>query len=67
MMFYNQVLCRICELKIGDCQCHPMPCPFCDKEFGFSQDWNIHLIEVHKILGPEVKKAEPEFTARLIP
>ena len=54
MKFYDQVQCRVCESKIKDCRCHPLPCPFCPEEFGFSQDWNIHLINDHHI-GPEVK------------
>lgn len=65
MKFYNQVHCRKCELKILDCRCNPIPCPFCDAEFGFTQDWNIHLIDDHNIINEE-KKDEPEFTARLI-
>jgi len=70
MKFWNQVHCRKCELKIMDCMCQPIPCPFCDEEFGFSQDWNIHLIEFHKIGIDRENNAdgsEPEFTARLIP
>lgn len=71
MKFYNQVLCRRCELKICDCKCQPIPCPFCNEEFGFTQDWNIHLLEEHKILGPEViekkeEESKSECTARLI-
>jgi len=49
MKFWQQVKCRNCALLIESCQCKPIPCPFCDAEFGFTQDWNIHLNKVHKI------------------
>ena len=64
----NQIHCRKCELKILDCRCNPIPCPFCHAEFGFTQDWNIHLIEDHNIINTEIdtRLDEPEFTARLI-
>ena len=55
MRFFDQVFCRRCESKIVDCKCHPSPCPFCDKEFGFTQDWNVHLIEFHKIIERKKK------------
>jgi len=68
IQFWNQVHCRKCELKILDCRCDPMPCPFCHAEFVFTQDWNIHLIEDHNIINLEnAGLEEPEFTARLIP
>lgn len=49
MKFYDQVKCRKCWVLVKDCTCKPTPCPFCDEEFGFIQDWNIHLRNVHKI------------------
>lgn len=53
--FYNQVFCKKCNKLIEDCQCKPIPCPFCDDEFGFGQDWNIHLDEVHGVDMIETK------------
>ena len=45
---YEVIQCRQCSLVLQDCKCHPLPCPFCNEEFGFSQDWNIHLMEKHQ-------------------
>jgi len=39
--------CRICKKQIQYCVCKYNPCPFCEAEFGFVQDWNIHLYENH--------------------
>jgi len=46
--FYERNNCRICKAKVKDCACHPIPCPFCKEEFGFTQDWNIHIQNNHK-------------------
>lgn len=40
--------CPQCKLTVEDCNCHPVPCLFCSEVFGFTQDWNIHLTEVHE-------------------
>lgn len=48
MKLYEVVTCRQCTSFIKDCKCVPIPCPFCDEEYGFSQDWNIHLMNMHK-------------------
>jgi len=54
--FWLQVHCRDCALLIMDCQCAPIPCPFCESQyFMFIQDWNIHLIEKHNIHDSEYK------------
>lgn len=49
MKFYDQVRCRQCFLLIKNCECYPIPCPFCSKLFQFTQDWNVHLIDIHEI------------------
>jgi hypothetical protein len=46
-VFYNVIHCRVCHNTVKECQCSPIPCPFCDMEFGFTQDWNIHLQANH--------------------
>ena len=51
MNFWEQVICRQCEKLTVDCDCNPIPCPFCDREFGFIQDWNVHLYMYHRIIN----------------
>lgn len=47
-LFCDVVHCHKCNKTIRDCWCTPIPCPFCNEEFGFVQDWNIHLQKNHK-------------------
>lgn len=51
---WDVIKCRVCNEFIVDCMCHPIPCPFCNDEYGFLQDWNVHLIKFH---DKEIKKA----------
>jgi len=44
---YNQIWCRKCFKLIQDCYCQPIPCPFCEEEILFVQDWNAHLTKKH--------------------
>ena len=54
--FWLQVHCRVCGLLIMDCQCQPIPCPFCEAiSFVFIQEWNVHLEMHHKITDSEYK------------
>ncbi len=53
---YNQVWCRKCFKLIQDCRCKPIPCPFCEEEIWFVQDWNAHLDEKHQELLEYLEK-----------
>ncbi len=45
--FWNTYKCRKCYKLIQDCKCELIPCPWCDYETMWTQDWNAHMINEH--------------------
>lgn len=55
--FWNTYKCRKCYDLIHDCLCELKPCPWCNYETLWIQDWNVHMMEKH---SPELKRADDD-------
>lgn len=51
--------CRKCWVQIQYCTCRPIPCPFCEKEEFWVQDWNVHLNEKHEGIMRKFEWSDP--------